>query len=52
MEVLKQNINDYINYCNILKDEYLIKHNEIITLNDELIKTKTDNDKLVDFSKN
>lgn len=51
LQKLQINLDNYINYCNILENEYNLKHQELLKLNNILEKKQDENTELKKFFK-
>lgn len=50
--ILQHNLDNYIQYCDILQEEYKTKHSELLKLNDIIDKKNNENNKLKSFLNN
>ena len=52
LNILQHNLDNYIQYCNILQEEYKTKHNELLALNDIIEEKNNENNRLKSFLNN
>lgn len=49
LEKLQNNINNYIDFCNLIQNEYITKHQEVQKLNDIIEEKQNENKELKNF---